>query len=116
MSSVDSFRLDRERFVEEQKRTPWIQAMIAFLDSEALALDAQLRTKVLQMAPHYEVKEGMLMRRMHLKARGGPSNSFTVPVIPLVSVETVLHYCHSDVFAAHIGQTKTMDRVREHAY
>jgi len=31
-------------------------------------------------------------------------------------IETVLHYCHSDAFAAHVGQSKTMDKVRKHAY
>ncbi|KAE9190402.1 hypothetical protein PF004_g21913 [Phytophthora fragariae] len=68
-SSVDLFGLDRERFQEEQKRTPWIQALIAFLEDGALALDAQLRVKVHLMAPHYVIKNGMLMRRVHLKAR-----------------------------------------------
>ncbi|KAE9353801.1 hypothetical protein PR003_g3692 [Phytophthora rubi] len=115
-SSVDLFGFDRERFQEEQKRTPWIQALIAFLEDGALALYAQLRVKVLLMVPHYVVKNGMLMRRVHLKARGGPARSLSVPVIPLPFIETVLHYCHSDVFAAHVGQSKTMEKVRKHAY
>ncbi|KAE8905940.1 hypothetical protein PF006_g10126 [Phytophthora fragariae] len=115
-SSVDLFGLDRERFQEEQKRTPWIQALIAFLEDGALALDAQLRVKVLLTAPHYRVKNGMLMRRVHLEARGGPARSLSVPVIPLPFIETILHYCHSDVFAAHVGQSKTMEKVRKHAY
>jgi hypothetical protein len=49
-SPVESFGLGRDRFVEEQRRTPWGQAMIAFLDCEAFALDAQLWSKVLLMA------------------------------------------------------------------
>ncbi|KAE8951649.1 hypothetical protein PF011_g32906 [Phytophthora fragariae] len=32
-SPVDVFGLDPERFKEEQRRTPWIQALIAFLES-----------------------------------------------------------------------------------
>ncbi|GMF28614.1 unnamed protein product [Phytophthora fragariaefolia] len=115
-SSVDHFGLDWERFQEEQKRSPWIQALLAFLEDGALALDAQLRVKELLMAPHYVVKNSMLMRRVHLKARGGPACSLSVPVIPLPFIETVLHYCHSDVFAAHVGQSKTMEKVRKHAY
>ncbi|KAE8989325.1 hypothetical protein PR001_g21805 [Phytophthora rubi] len=55
-SPVDAFGLDSERFKEEQRRTPWIQALIAFLESGALALDAQLRVKVLQLAPRYVVR------------------------------------------------------------
>lgn len=39
VSPVDVFGLQQTRFVEEQKRPPWIQAMIAFLSDEALALD-----------------------------------------------------------------------------
>ncbi|GMF49356.1 unnamed protein product [Phytophthora fragariaefolia] len=115
-SSVDVFGLDQERFRDEQKRTPWIQALAAFRQDGTLALDAQLRAKVLLMAPHYVIKTGVLMRRVHLKARGGPARSIIVLVIPLPFIETVLHYCHSDVFAAHVGQSKTMDKVRKHAY
>ncbi|KAE8899714.1 hypothetical protein PF003_g16089 [Phytophthora fragariae] len=115
-SPVDLFGLDRERFVAEQKRTPWIQAVIAIVEHGALALNAQLRVKVLQMAHNYVVRDGMLLRKVHLKARAGPARSITVPVIPLPFVESVLHYCHSDVFAAHVGQTKTLDKVRKHAY
>ncbi|KAE8909760.1 hypothetical protein PF001_g4671 [Phytophthora fragariae] len=115
-STVDLFGLDRECFIAEQKRSPWIQAVIAFIEHGALALNGQLRVKVLQMAHHYVVRDGMLQRRVHLKARAGPARSITVPVIPLPFVETVLHYCHSDVFAAHVGQTKTLDKVRKHAY
>ncbi|KAE9337951.1 hypothetical protein PR003_g11756 [Phytophthora rubi] len=113
---VDLFGLDRERFIAEQKRSPWIQAVIAFLEHGALALNGQLRVKVLQMAHHYVVRDGMLQRRGHLMARAGPTRSITVPVIPLPFVETVLHYCHSDVFAAHVGQTRASDKVRKHAY
>ncbi|GMF37217.1 unnamed protein product [Phytophthora fragariaefolia] len=58
----------------------------------------------------------MLTPRVHLKVRAGYARSITVPVIPLPFIETVLHYCHSDGFAAHVGQTKTMDKVRKHAY
>ncbi|KAE9335014.1 hypothetical protein PF008_g13690 [Phytophthora fragariae] len=115
-SPVDLFGLDRERFVAEQKHTPCIQAMIAFLEHGALALNAQLREKVLKMAHNYVVRDGMLLRKVHLKARAGPARSITVPVIPLPFVESVRHYCHSDVFAAHVGQTKTLDKVRKHAY
>ncbi|POM70630.1 Hypothetical protein PHPALM_12901 [Phytophthora palmivora] len=116
VSPIDVFGLDQARFKEEQKRTPWILAMIAFLESGALALDAQLRAKVLSLAPHYTVKNGILMRRVHLKARAGPARSLEVPVIPINYVATVLHHCHADVFAAHVGVTKTMDKVRKHAY
>ncbi|GMG15140.1 unnamed protein product [Phytophthora fragariaefolia] len=115
-SPVDQFELDRERFIQEQKRTPWIQAMIAFLEDGALASNAQLRVKILQTVPHYVVRNGMLMRRVHRKARPGYARTITLPVIPLPFIETVLHYCPSDVFAAHICQTKTMDKVRKHAY
>ncbi|KAE8876932.1 hypothetical protein PF003_g38990 [Phytophthora fragariae] len=115
-SPVDVFGLDPERFKEEQRRTPWIQALIAFLESGALALDAQLRVKVLQMVPRYEVRNGTLMRKIQLKARAGPARSISVPVVPLPFIETALHYCHSDVFSAHVSQTKTMDKVRKHAY
>ncbi|OWY96103.1 Gag-pol Polyprotein [Phytophthora megakarya] len=59
VSPVDLFRLQQERFVEEQKRTPWIMAMVAYLKDGALALDPQLRTRTLLMAPNYEVKNGV---------------------------------------------------------
>ncbi|KAE8986772.1 hypothetical protein PF011_g19856 [Phytophthora fragariae] len=83
VSPVDVFGLQQARFVEEQRRTPWILAMPAYLESGALALDPQLRTRTLLMAPNYIVRNGVLMRRLHLKARAGPARSLEVPVIPL---------------------------------
>ncbi|KAE9186373.1 hypothetical protein PF004_g23106 [Phytophthora fragariae] len=116
VSPVDVFGLQQDRFVEEQRRTPWILAMLAYLESGALALDPQLRTRTLLMAPNYIVRNGVLMRRVHLKARAGPASSLEVPVIPLQFISTVLHHCHTDVLAAHVGVTKTMDKVRKHAF
>lgn len=116
VSPLDKVGLDRERFLEEQSRTPWIQAVAAFLKDGALALDAQLRARTLQMAPHFAVENGVLMRKVHLKSGGGHARTITVPVIPLLFIETVLHYCHADVLSAHVGQKKTMEKVRKHAY
>ncbi|KAE9242966.1 hypothetical protein PF004_g6370 [Phytophthora fragariae] len=45
-STVDLFGLDRECFIAEQKRSPWIQAVIAFIEHGALALNGQLRVKM----------------------------------------------------------------------
>ncbi|KAG2801912.1 hypothetical protein PC129_g11428 [Phytophthora cactorum] len=39
----------------------------------------------------------------------------TVPVVPLAYIPTVLHYCHSDLLS-HLGLTKTLEKVRRHAY
>ncbi|OWZ11920.1 Retrotransposon Polyprotein [Phytophthora megakarya] len=61
------------------------------------------------MVPQFEMRNGMLMRRVHLRARAGPAN--TEPVI-----ETVLYYCHGDLMSAHLGKTKTLEKVRHHAY
>ncbi|KAG6612102.1 uncharacterized protein IUM83_15004 [Phytophthora cinnamomi] len=116
VSPVDVFGLQQDRFVEEQRRTPWILAMIAYLESGALALNPQLRTRTLLMAPNYVVRNGVLMRKVHLKARAGPASSIEVPVIPLQFISTVLHHCHTDVLAAHVGVTKTLDKVRKHAF
>ncbi|KAG6954350.1 hypothetical protein JG688_00012401 [Phytophthora aleatoria] len=104
------------RFIEEQKRTPWMMALIGFLESDAVPLDAQLRVKVLQMAPHYVMRNGVLVRRVHLRARAGPACTISVPVIPLPFIETVLHYCHADSFSSHTGLKKTVGKVRKRAY
>lgn len=116
LSPLDMVGLDSERFRVEQQRTPWIQALVAFLQDGALALDAQLRTQTLQMAPNFVVINGILKRKVHLGSRGGHARTVTVPVIPLAFIETVLHFCHADVLAAHVGQKKTVDKVRRHAY
>ncbi|KAE8885551.1 hypothetical protein PF005_g9461 [Phytophthora fragariae] len=42
VSPVDVFGLQQDRFVAEQRRTPWILAMLPYLESGALALDPQL--------------------------------------------------------------------------
>ncbi|KAE8903833.1 hypothetical protein PF005_g10038 [Phytophthora fragariae] len=116
VSPVDVFGLQQDRFVAEQRRTPWILAMLAYLESGALALDPQLRTRTLLMTPNYIVRNGVLLRRVNLKARAGPASSLEVPVIPIQFISTVLHHCHTDVLAAHVGVTKTMDKVRKHAF
>ncbi|KAE8902186.1 hypothetical protein PF005_g5547 [Phytophthora fragariae] len=116
VSPVDVFGLQQDCFVVEQRRTPWILAMLAYLECGALALDPQLRTRTLLMAPNYIVRNGVLMRRVHLKARAGPASSLEVPVIPIQFISTVQHHCHTDVLAAHVGVTKTMDKVRKHAF
>ncbi|KAG6943678.1 hypothetical protein JG688_00017487 [Phytophthora aleatoria] len=115
-SPLEEFGPNPQKFKEEQHRTPWIMALIAFLESGTLTLDAQLRVKTLQLAPHYEVRKEILMRRIHLRARAAHARSICVPVIPLPFIETVLYYCHGDTLAAHAGLTKTIDRVRKHAY
>ncbi|OWZ20832.1 hypothetical protein PHMEG_0004694 [Phytophthora megakarya] len=54
------------------------------------------------------------MRKVYLKVRAGPARTTLVPEIPLHFIETVLHYCHADLFSAHSGTTKTIDKVRKH--
>ncbi|ETI33858.1 hypothetical protein F443_19520 [Phytophthora nicotianae P1569] len=68
------------------------------------------------MSPHYVVRNGVLMRLVHLGAHAGPARTICVPAAPLPFTETVLHYCHADIFSAHLGKTKTADKVRRHAY
>ncbi|GMF25488.1 unnamed protein product [Phytophthora fragariaefolia] len=116
MSYVDRFGLDAERFLSEQRKVSWIVAVVAFLEGGASPLDPTLRSRVIKMAPRFDVKEGMLMRRVNLPARVGPARSLAVPVVPLPFIETVLHYCHSDLLSSHLGLTKTLERVTRHAY
>ncbi|KAG4043148.1 hypothetical protein PC123_g21386 [Phytophthora cactorum] len=61
VSSIGVFGLRQKRFVEEKKRTPWIPALIAFLENGALGLDPQLRTKTILMARNNDVKYGVLV-------------------------------------------------------
>ncbi|KAE8986476.1 hypothetical protein PR002_g22342 [Phytophthora rubi] len=115
-SPVDQFGLDFELFVRAQQDVPWIKALVAFLLDGALPLDPFLWATVLRMQSRYEVREGLLLRRVHLPARVGPARSLTVPVVPLQYVETVLHYCHSDILSSHLGLTKTLEKARRHAF
>ncbi|KAE9200610.1 hypothetical protein PF004_g18959 [Phytophthora fragariae] len=115
MSPVDRFGLDFEQFVGEQREVPWIKALVAFLLDGALPLDPFLRATIVKTRNRYEVQNGLLMRRVHLPARIGPARSLTVPVVPIPYLETVLHYCHSDVLSSHLGLTKT-GKVRRHAF
>ncbi|KAG1695900.1 hypothetical protein DVH05_019255 [Phytophthora capsici] len=115
-SPVDEFGLDYDKFVAEQDRLPWMKALKAFLQSGALALDPQLRASVLKMSPHFLIRNGVLMRRVLLGARAGPARTISVPAVLLSFIETVLHYCHADIFSAHLGKMKTADKVRRHAY
>ncbi|RAW22134.1 hypothetical protein PC110_g21427 [Phytophthora cactorum] len=91
-------------FPQEQDRTPWTRALKASLLASALALDPQLRVSDLKMVSHFVV------RKVHLEARAGPARTLVVPAVPLPFIETVLRYCHSDIFSAHLGKTKTADK------
>ncbi|OWZ16730.1 Gag-pol fusion protein [Phytophthora megakarya] len=62
------------------------------------------------MAPQFEMHNGVLMRRVHLRARAGPANTKLVPVIPLRFIETMFYYCHGDLMSAHIGKPKTLEK------
>ncbi|KAG3077249.1 hypothetical protein PI124_g20146 [Phytophthora idaei] len=115
-SPIDAFGLDYDGFVAEQERVPWMRTLKAFQNDGALASDAQLRLSVLKMSPHYLIRNAVLMRRVHLGARAGPARTICAPAVLLPFIEMVLHYCHADIFSAHLGKTKTADKVRRHAY
>ncbi|KAG3046012.1 hypothetical protein PC121_g20943 [Phytophthora cactorum] len=75
---LEEFGPDPQKFKEEQHRTPWIMALITFLESGALTLDAQLRVKTLQLAPHYE--------QMPVQQLSGPFSLMVVDAVgPLVT-------------------------------
>ncbi|ETM47977.1 hypothetical protein L914_07435, partial [Phytophthora nicotianae] len=112
-SPVNVFGLDCDKFVEEQERVPWMRALKAFLRDGALTLDPQVRVSVLKMSPHYVMRNGVLMRIVHLGARADPARTICVPAVPLPFIETVLHYCHADIFSAHLGKTKTANKALE---
>ncbi|OWZ08618.1 LOW QUALITY PROTEIN: hypothetical protein PHMEG_00018807 [Phytophthora megakarya] len=113
---VDEFRLDSEQFVVEQQSVSWIKVLCAFLKDGAIPLDPFLRSQIVRMAPRYKVEEGVLKRRVNLPARAGHARTRYVPVVPPSYIETVLHFCHGDVMSAHLGVTKTLERVRQQAF
>ncbi|KAE8879464.1 hypothetical protein PF003_g36339 [Phytophthora fragariae] len=115
-SSVDVFGLDSELFLAEQQEVTWIRALVALLQDGAVPLDPFLRRRLVQMAPKHCVANGLLMRTVHLPANVGPARTVTVPVVPLPYVNTVLHFCHRDLLSSHLGLTKTLEKVRRHAY
>ncbi|KAG3145333.1 hypothetical protein PC128_g24245 [Phytophthora cactorum] len=115
-SPIDAFGLACDKFVAEQERVPSMRALKAFLNDSSLDLDPQLRVSVRKMSPHYLIRNAVLMRRVHRGARAGPARTICAPAVPLPFIETVLHYCHADIFSAHLGKTKTADKLRRHAY
>jgi hypothetical protein len=115
-SQVDLFGLDSAQFLEEQQKVSWIKSLIALLEDGALPSDPFLRRRVVSMAPRHLVMNGLLMRTVHLPANVAPARTVIVPVVPLPYVETVLHFCHRDLLSSHLGLTKTLEKVRRHAY
>ncbi|OWY98114.1 hypothetical protein PHMEG_00031203 [Phytophthora megakarya] len=113
---VDEFRLDSEQFIVEQQSVSWIKVLCAFLKDGAIPLDPFLRSQIVRMAPLYKVEKGVLKRRVNLPARAGHARTRYVPVVPPSYLETVLHFWHSDVMSAHLGVTKTLERVRQQAF
>ncbi|OWZ02422.1 hypothetical protein PHMEG_00026022 [Phytophthora megakarya] len=113
---IDEFRLDSRQFIDEQQSVPWIKVLSVFLKDGAIPLDPFLRARIVKMAPRYKVEEDVLKRRVNLPARAGHARTRYVPVVPPSYIETVLHFCHGDVMSAHLGVTKTMERVRQQAF
>ncbi|OWZ08446.1 LOW QUALITY PROTEIN: polyprotein [Phytophthora megakarya] len=113
---VDEFRLDSEQFIVEQQNVSWIKVLCAFLKDGAIHLDPFLRSQIVKMAPRYKVEEGVLKRRVNLPTRAGHAHTRYVPVVPPSYIDTVLHFCHGDVMSAHLGVTKTLERVRQQAF
>ncbi|KAG2801591.1 hypothetical protein PC129_g18952 [Phytophthora cactorum] len=93
-----------------------IRALKAFLENGALQMDPFLRARVVRMAPRYTVTDGLLRRFVRLPARVGPARTLTGPVVPPPYIETVLHFCHSDLLSSHLGLTKTTEKVKHLAY
>ncbi|GMF55212.1 unnamed protein product [Phytophthora fragariaefolia] len=106
---------DRE-LADGHQEVPWVTALVAFFVDGALPVDPYLRSTIVKMRSWYVVEDGLLLRRGNLPARVGPARSLTVPVVPLPYIETILHYCHSDVLSSHLGLTKTLEKVRRHAF
>ncbi|KAE9244112.1 hypothetical protein PF004_g5817 [Phytophthora fragariae] len=115
-SLVDLFGLDSEQFMEEQQKVSWIKVLLALLEDGALPLDPFLKGRIVGLAPKHLVVNGLLMRYVHVPANVGPARTVTVPVVPVPYVETVLHFCHRDLLSSHLGLTKTIEKVRRHAY
>ena len=108
--------LDIDTLVEEQRKIPWIVSIIAYKEHGALPIDPQLRRSMLSMESKYLVRGEVLHRRILLQTGLRVAREIQVPVIPLPLIESVLYYCHNDILAAHLGEKKTLEKVRTHAY
>ncbi|GMF32976.1 unnamed protein product [Phytophthora fragariaefolia] len=104
------------QFVRTQHKVPWIRVLVEFLVDGALPMDPYLRSTIAKMRSRHVVEDGLLIRQVNLPARVGPSRSLSVPVVPLPHIETILHYCHSDVLDYHLGFMKKLEKIQRHAF
>ena len=115
-SFSDPLILSADDLKSAQQDTPWMVALMAYIQDGALALDNRLRRFILTTAARYSVRGGILFRRVTLQSRLRENREKFVPVIPLKFIPDVLHKCHSDVLSAHLGREKTLAKVQSLAY
>ncbi|OWZ15485.1 LOW QUALITY PROTEIN: Retrovirus-related Pol Polyprotein from transposon 412 [Phytophthora megakarya] len=113
---IDEFRLDSRQFIDELRSVPWIKVLSVFLKDGAIPLGPFLRARIVKMVPRYKVEEDVLKRRVNLPVRAEHARTRYVSVVSPSYIETVLHFCHGDVMSAHLGVTKTIERVRQQAF
>ena len=117
-SGVEVYFQSLQGLKEQQRDTIWMFPIIVYLESGAMPFNHSKMRFIKRNIHLYKLtKEGILLKMIKYsrKLRSIQIEKFVV-VIPYTLCEEVLFHCHKDVLSAHLGRTKTWERVRERAY
>ena len=101
---------------EEQRKDPELAQLLAYLEREELPGDEREATQLRRKARDYGLRDGLLVHFPPTTVR--PSKEyFDQLVLPCSQRQQALRAFHDDVvFGGHLGQNKTLDRVRQRFY
>ncbi|OWZ15983.1 LOW QUALITY PROTEIN: hypothetical protein PHMEG_00010280 [Phytophthora megakarya] len=112
---VDAFRLDSEQLVVEQQSVSWIKVLCeCVLKDGGIPINPFLRTQIVKMALGIKSKKGFeAPSQLAGSCRTCP---YQICAGCASLLQTVLHFSHGDVMSAHLGVSKTPERVRQQAF
>ena len=94
---------------EAQLADDELQPLIQYLKGENVSTPKSTRVSVQHIARHYTIEDGLLYHHDIL----GESQPLRQLVIPTSLKKRILYAFHNSPLAAHLGRTKTYDRIRQ---
>jgi hypothetical protein len=105
--------LEGSGMAEQQRRDPWLKALMHRIKTGELPDGKKLRERVKACEYKYGLGYGGILKRVDLACLGIVESPV---VIPPHLVDLLLLYMHEDPLAGHLGITKTYSRIKERFY
>ncbi len=106
-------QINRDKFIAEQKRDPYLCSMRAYLEGDQYPEDAELARKLQIDQVNFFIDDDMLYHIQVLPKRGRESQDPLIQLaVPVSLIVPVLEAHHDDIYGGHLGISKTLERLR----